>query len=236
MVWWQIPSTFETQCSLKKIVTSWSHYYELCIILSILTRGVKRQPENRYPYLKPGTGLETEKPVVDFARVRTLPAWSELDRRRGREGGRGDHRTDPAPFPADDGTPTPPADDQHSRQWHAQNGWGVPGELDRGSTTTIGPRTTGRRITASPVGRRWTREGWAREMASRGRVSGAVAHLSKSRCEHDGGTRSPTGCWVCETTGPPSDAAGWWRSALGTFDVCCKAAVNSDLSCFLYTL
>jgi len=36
--------------------------------------------------------------------------------------GRGDHRPDPAPFPTDDGTPTPPADDQHSRQWHAQNG------------------------------------------------------------------------------------------------------------------
>ena len=26
------------------------------------------------------------------------------------EGGRGDHRPDPPPFPADDGTPSPPAD------------------------------------------------------------------------------------------------------------------------------
>ena len=31
--------------------------------------------------------------------------------------------------------------------------------------------------------------------------------------QRDTGTRSPTGCWVWETTGPPSDAAGWWRSA-----------------------
>jgi len=42
----------------------------------------------------------------------------------GAKGGRGDHRPDPVPFPADDGTPTPPADDQHSRQWHAQNSRG----------------------------------------------------------------------------------------------------------------
>jgi len=128
---------------------------------------------------------------------------------------RGCHRRDPAPFPADDGTPTPPADDQHSRQWHAQNDrWEGTGERDRGSTTAIGPLTTGRGITASlpPVGRRWTREGWARETASSGRVSGAVVHLSKSRRaaqqQCDGGTRSPTGCWVWETTGPLSDAAG----------------------------
>jgi len=73
-----------------------------------------------------------------------------LDRRQGREGGRGDHRLDPVPFPADDETPTPPADDQHSRMWHAQNGRGCTGERDRGSTTAIGPRMTGRGITASP--------------------------------------------------------------------------------------
>ena len=63
-----------------------------------------------------------------------LPAWSEFDHRRGARRG-GDHRSDPAPFPADDGTPTPPADDQHSRQWHTQNGRGDTGERDRGSTT-----------------------------------------------------------------------------------------------------
>jgi len=64
--------------------------------------------------------------------------------------GGGDHRSDPAPFPADDGTPSPPADDQHSRQWRAQNDRGEgTGERDRGSATAIGPRTTGRGITAS---------------------------------------------------------------------------------------
>jgi len=44
------------------------------------------------------------------------------------------------------------------------------GERDRGSTTTISPWTMGRGITASPVGCRWTREGWAHETASSGRV------------------------------------------------------------------
>ena len=62
-------------------------------------------------------------------------------------------------------------------------------EYDRGSTTAIGPRTTGRGITASPHrrtpldndNRLTSLEGWAREMAISGRVSGAVAHLSKHR-------------------------------------------------------
>ena len=47
-----------------------------------------------------------------------------------------------------------------------------------------GPRTTGRGITASRRGtsldsRSTSRVGWARETAGSGRVSGAVAHLSK---------------------------------------------------------
>ena len=46
----------------------------------------------------------------------------------------------------------------------------------------------------------------------------------KADVQRDGETRLPTGCWVWETT------------AVGTFDVCSNAAVNSDLSCFLYTL
>ena len=153
--------------------------------------------------------MESEKPVVDFARVRTFTCMIGVGSPAGAR--RGCHRPDPAPFPADDGTPTPPADDQHSRQWRAQNGGGlrrsVTGEAQRPSA----PRTTGQGITASPpVGRRWTREGWARETASSGRVFGAVAHLSKSRraARRRDAIGSPTGCWVWETTGPPSDAAG----------------------------
>jgi len=55
----------------------------------------------------------------------------------GAKGG-GDHRPDPAPFLADDGTPSPPADDQHSWQWRAQNGRGK-GDRNRGSATAIAP-------------------------------------------------------------------------------------------------
>jgi len=98
-----------------------------------------------------------------------------------------DHQPDPALFPADDGTPSPPADNQHSRQWRAQNGRGQgTGDRDWGSTTAIGPRTTDWGVTASlrrtPLDNRSTsRAGWGRETASSGRVSGAVAHLSKLR-------------------------------------------------------
>jgi len=108
---------------------------------------------------------------------------------------------------------------------------GEEGECDRGSTTAIGPRTTGRGITASPLS----------DAAERGRdgcvkrraVAGSPAPwrtCQKADVQRDGGMRSPTGCWVWETTGRGL------MMAVGTFDVCSNAAVNSDLSCFLYTL
>jgi len=93
-----------------------------------------------------------------------------------RRGGR-NHRPDPAPFPADDGTPSPPADDQHRRQWRAPMGRGrVWWERNWGSATAIGPQTMGWRITASPHrtsldNRSTLWAGWARD----------TAHLSKSR-------------------------------------------------------
>ena len=81
----------------------------------------------------------------------------------------------------------------------------------------IGPWTTGRRIAPLP-GRTPLDNcsslrapgGWARLTAGSGRVSGAVAHVSK----HELGTRrrgesgSSTGRQVRETRGPPSYAAG----------------------------
>jgi len=158
-----------------------------------------------------------------------------LDRRREREGGRGDHRPDPAPFLADDGTPSLPADDQHSRQWRAQNGRGrVRGERDRGSATAIGPRTTGRGITASPPSDTAGQSvdvagGWARETAGSGRVSGAVAHLSKRR--RAARPRDAIADWMLGM-GDHRPAVRCGRMmAVGTFDVCSNAAVNSDLSC-----
>jgi len=153
------------------------------------------------------------------------------------KGGRGDHRPDPALFPADDGTPTPPADDQHSRQWRAQNGRGEgTGERDRESATAIGPRTTGQGIAASPpVGRRWTWEGWARETASSGRVSGAVVHLSKSR---RAARRRDAIADRMLGMGDHRPTVGRGRMmAVGTFDVCSNVAVNSDLFLFpIYTV
>jgi len=61
-----------------------------------------------------------------------LPVLQPL-RCEGGGGGGGDRRPDLAPFPANDGTPSPPADDRHSGRWRAQNGRGrVRRERDRG--------------------------------------------------------------------------------------------------------
>ena len=54
--------------------------------------------------------MESEKPVIDFARVRTFNCVIGVGSPAGAQRGRGDHRPDPPPFPADDGTPLPPAD------------------------------------------------------------------------------------------------------------------------------
>jgi len=76
-------------------------------------------------------GRESQFPGLDRLSVFTcmIGVGSPAGARRGR----GDHRPDAAPFPADDGTPSPPLDYQHSRQWRAQNGRGgrVLGERDR---------------------------------------------------------------------------------------------------------
>ena len=71
-------------------------------------------------------------------------------------------------------------------------------------------------ITASPHqtsvdNRSTSRAGWVRETAGSGRVSAPWHTCQKADMQRDGGLRSPTGCRVWETTGPPSDAAG--RSA-----------------------
>jgi len=122
--------------------------------------------------------------TLDFARVRTFTCVIRVGSPVGVQRGRGDHRLDPASFPTDDGTPSPPAGDQHSRQWRAQNGRGGYGGVRPGKCN--GLQTTGWGITASPHqtsldNQLTSRAGWAREMAGSGRVSGAGAHLSKSR-------------------------------------------------------
>jgi len=87
--------------------------------------------------------------TLDFARVRTFTSVIGVGSPAGARRGRGDHQLDPAPFPVDAGTPLAPAEDQHSRQWRAQNGrGGYGGERNLGSAMAIGPRTTGQGITS----------------------------------------------------------------------------------------
>ena len=144
--------------------------------------------------------MGTGKPVTGFKTGNRFGKWEtgnrfrpstyfylrdlEMDRRRGRKGGvTGRTRRRSRPMT-----------ELHRRLRtiniagsgaHKTAGAGT-GERDRGSTTAIGLRTTGRGITASPpVGHRWTivdvAGGCVRETAGSGHVSGAVAHLSKSR-------------------------------------------------------
>jgi len=85
-----------------------------------------------------------------------------------------------------------------------------------------------------PVGHRWTiaRGRWARETVGSGRVSGAMAHLSKSRRVARRRDAIADRMLGMRDHRP---AVGRGRMmAVGTFDVCSNAAVNSDLSCFLY--
>ena len=157
--------------------------------------------------------------TLDFAQVRTSTCMIGVGSPAGARRGGGDHRPDPAPFPADDGTLSPPAADQHSRQWRTQNGrvgrvWGIAtGEAQW-------PSAPERRAGESPhplVGRRWTigrcrgRDGHVKRRAAAGSPA-PWRTCQKAGVQRDGGMRSPTGCWVWETTGPPSDTAGW-RSA-----------------------
>jgi len=99
-----------------------------------------------------------------------------------------------------------------------------------------GPRTTGRGITASPPPRRTpldnrsTSRGDGR--VKRRAVAGSPAPwrtCQKADVQRDGRDRRPNAGY-----GRPQ--AHRRTMAVGTFDVCSNAAVNSDLSCFLYTL
>jgi len=89
-----------------------------------------------------------------------------------------------------------------------------------------------------PFGHCWTigrrRGGWARETAGSGRVSGAVVHLSIRR---RAARRRDAFADRMPGMGDQRPAVGRGRTmAVGTFDVCSNPAVNSGLSCFLYTL
>ena len=106
--------------------------------------------------------------TLDFAQVRTSTCMIRVGSPAGARRG-GDHRPDPA----DDGTLSPPAADQHSRQWRTQNGrvgrvWGIAtGEAQR-------PSAPERRAGESPpppvgcrctIGRRRGRDGRVKRRA-----------------------------------------------------------------------
>ena len=101
----------------------------------------------------------------------------------------------------------------------------------------VGPRTTGRGITASPrrtpLDNRLTlRVEWARETR-------AAAGSPAPWCTCQSVTESPGYRYIAGYRRPqarcrtrPDNQPTLW--AVGTFDVCFNAAVNSDLSCFVY--
>ena len=122
-----------------------------------------------------------------------LLAWSELDRRRGREGGIAGRP--PTLFPADAGTPSI---DRHSGWWRAINTAERPG---KGATRWARQGKSkhrsapGRRAGESPPPSDSTGQsvnvagGWACKMVGSGRVSGAVVHVSTQsadvECDRD---------------------------------------------------
>jgi len=78
------------------------------------------------------------------------------------------------------------------------------------------------------------RDGRVKRRAAAGSPAGAVAHLSKSR--RAARRRDAIADWM-PGMGDHRPTVGRGRTmAVGTFDVCSNTAVNSDLSCFLYTL
>ena len=166
-----------------------------------------------------------------------------MDRRRGHEGWRGDHRPDPAPFPADDGTPSRLRTINIASSCALKTvrvegtGGARPGKCNGHRPADDAP---GNHRLPPPVGHRWT---IGRRRGGNGRVKrwAAAASLAPWRtCQNadvqrDRGTRAIAD--RMPGMGDPRPAVGRGRMmALGKFDVCSNAAVNSDLSCFLYTL
>ena len=150
--------------------------------------------------------MESEKPVVDFARVRTFTCVIVIGERAG--GGRAitgqtRRRSRPMTGPrrllrtiniVGSGTPKTPVSQYRER--------------DRGSTSA-----PGRRVGESPPTPQSDAAGRGRDVRVKRRAAAGSPALwrtcQKADVQRDEGTRSPTGCLVWETTGPPpSDAAG----------------------------
>jgi len=147
-------------------------------------------------------------------------------------------------FPAADGTPSAPADDQHSRQWCAQNSRGrvrgsATGEVQRpsapgrlaGESPPPPPRRT-------PLDNRSTSRG-GDGCVKRRAVAGSPAPWRTCQSRHAARRRDAIADRTDRMLGMGDHRPTVGRArmmAVGTFDVCSNAAVNSDLSCFLYTL
>ena len=150
----------------------------------------------------------------------------------------------PAPLLADAGTPSPPADDLHSRWWCTRNiakrlVRESTGEHDWGSTVAIGPRTMGRGIATPPPhcmlldNQSTSRAGWAHKTEGSGQVSGAVAHVSKHMLEKWRGVtiaNRPPGMGNPQARRRTQLVDRPTSQVVSTFDVCSNLALNSDLS------
>jgi len=161
--------------------------------------------------------LESEKLVIGFARVHTFTCVIGVGSPAGARREKGNHRGQRRFRPMTG----------FHRRLRTINiagscmlktvGARVLGESDRGSASSPGrragesPPPPPRR---TPLDNRATSRGDGRVKRRAAAGSSAPGRTCQNAdVQRDGGTPSPTGCRVWETTGPPSDAAGRWRSA-----------------------
>jgi len=179
--------------------------------------------------------------TLDFAQVRTSTCMIGVGSPAGARRGGGDHRPDPAPFPADDGTLSPPAADQHSRQWRTQNGrvgrvWGIAtGEAQRPPNDGPGnhriPLSDAAAQSVDVAGGMGVWNGGQRPSLLR---RGAPAKMQTCSATEGRDRRTDAGYGRPQARHRMRPDDRPTLRAVGTFDVCSSAAVNSDLSCFLY--
>jgi len=152
--------------------------------------------------------------------------------------GGGHHWPAPMPFPSDGRTPTPPADDRHSRRWCARNVAKRLGSATREAQWSSAPERQARKSPCPPPDA-------AGQSVDVGHTKWQAAAESQATCQNT--------CWECDggrgrgaitdrmpgTGNPqtrrrtrPDDQPTSW--VVSTFDVCSNVAVNSNLSCFLY--
>ena len=119
----------------------------------------------------------------------------------GAKGGRGDHRPEQAPFPADDGTPSPLWTINIAGSGATKTAGEGSGErdLEAHRPSAPGRRPGNHRLALPPVGRRLTigRRRGRDVRVKRRAAAGSPAPWRTCQIRR----RASTGCWVWETTG-----------------------------------